>query len=126
MEFRHFFINNDKMDYFYMNFLRPFGYISLLYPSEKIRLLIERSEYTYLKKYHNAYKGKRCFIVGTGPSLKKDELKMIQGEFILGVNSLCLWKDVLPFIDFFLLVTLRLIKNLILSCQIKHLFLIIV
>ena len=50
MEFRHFF-NNDKMDYFYMNFLRPFGYISLLYPSEKIRLLIERSEYTYLRLF---------------------------------------------------------------------------
>ena len=62
MEFRHFFINNDKMDYFYMNFLRPFGYISLLYPSEKIRLLIERSEYTYLKNIIMLIKGKDVLL----------------------------------------------------------------
>lgn len=34
------------------------------------------------------YKGKRCFIIGTGPSLNKTNLQLLNGEFVFGVNTL--------------------------------------
>jgi uncharacterized Rossmann fold enzyme len=30
-----------------------------------------------LKKYHNIHKGKRCFIVANGPSLKQTDLTLL-------------------------------------------------
>lgn len=33
-----------------------------------------------LKKLHNAYEGKRCFIIGNGPSLTVSDLEKLKGE----------------------------------------------
>lgn len=35
----------------------------------------------------NAFSGKRCFIIGNGPSLNKNDLDLLRGEFTFGVNS---------------------------------------
>jgi hypothetical protein len=43
------------------------------------------------KRYHNKHEGRRCFILGTGPSLKQikpQELDALKNEVIFGVNSL--------------------------------------
>ena len=40
-----------------------------------------------LSKFHNIHQGKRCFIVGTGPSLKLSDVDMLKDEYTFGVNS---------------------------------------
>jgi hypothetical protein len=40
-----------------------------------------------LAKFHNAFKGERCFIIGNGPSLNKHDLALIENEYTFGVNS---------------------------------------
>jgi len=41
-----------------------------------------------LKKFKDIHRGERCFIIGTGPSLNKTNLSLIQDEIIFGVNTL--------------------------------------
>lgn len=41
-----------------------------------------------LRYFYNKYKGKRCVIIGNGPSLNKIDLGKIQSEYTFGVNSL--------------------------------------
>ena len=40
-----------------------------------------------IKKLHNIHIDKRCFIVATGPSLNKTNLKLIENEIKIGVNT---------------------------------------
>lgn len=46
-----------------------------------------------LKAYKNKYKGKRVFITCTGPSLTIEDLEKLQGEYVFGMNSICLIHD---------------------------------
>lgn len=43
-----------------------------------------------LKKYKNMFQGKRCFIIGTGPSLKVEDLETLQkhGEITIASNKI--------------------------------------
>ena len=41
-----------------------------------------------IKELKNAYEGKRCFIVATGPSLLTSDLEMIKDELSFGMNSI--------------------------------------
>ena len=41
-----------------------------------------------IKSFKDIYKGERCFIVGTGPSLKKTRFDLINDEILFGVNTL--------------------------------------
>lgn len=41
-----------------------------------------------IKEIKNIHKGKRYFIIGTGPSLNKTDLNLIKNEIIFGVNTL--------------------------------------
>lgn len=40
-----------------------------------------------LAALYNAFKGKRCFIIGNGPSLNKHNLSLLKDEYTFGVNS---------------------------------------
>ncbi len=51
------------------------------------------ARYEKLKSYHNKYVGKRCFITCTGPSLTISDLEMLEGEYVFGMNSICLIHD---------------------------------
>jgi hypothetical protein len=42
----------------------------------------------------NIEKGKRCFILGTGPSLKEQNLKKLENEVVIGVSGLFSHKDI--------------------------------
>jgi hypothetical protein len=42
-----------------------------------------------LKRLHNKYKGERCFIIATGPSLRKEDLLTLRNEYTFGMNSIC-------------------------------------
>ena len=50
------------------------------------------------KKYNNRFKNKhlhdRCFIVGTGPSIKKQDLTLLKDEIDIGVSGLFQHKDI--------------------------------
>lgn len=45
----------------------------------------------YLKEnriYKDMYKGKRCFVIGNGPSLEKQDLSLLKDEIVITVNSM--------------------------------------
>jgi hypothetical protein len=116
MKFRHFFIKNKFLDRIYINYLRPFCYLVFIYPIERINLFHFKRKYNYLKKYNGIYKNQRCFILGTGPSLKKQDVDLIKDEILIGVNGICLWKEYLNYVQYFfvsdILAYRRLKKNL--------------
>lgn len=43
-----------------------------------------------LQKYHNHYQGKRCFVIGNGPSLKNTDLSKLANEYTFGMNRIYL------------------------------------
>ena len=47
-------------------------------------------DYSKLKKFKGIHEGKRCFIIGTGPSLNMKDLEMIKNEISFSVNSIVL------------------------------------
>jgi len=40
------------------------------------------------KKFKNLHKGQRCFILGNGPSLKDQDLSLLQNEIVFTVNQI--------------------------------------
>lgn len=50
-------------------------------------------KYNEIKKLKNQYKGKRCFILCTGPSLKVEDIDKLKNEITFGMNSICLLSD---------------------------------
>lgn len=51
------------------------------------------SRFDTLKAWKDRYKGKRCFITCTGPSLTIPDLEMLKDEYVFGMNSICLIHD---------------------------------
>ena len=51
------------------------------------------SKFAKIKNFQNRYKGKRCFIACTGPSLTIDDLEMLKDEYVFGMNSIALIHD---------------------------------
>lgn len=57
---------------------------------------IRNSRYNVLKKnieFKNCLKGKRCFIVGNGPSVKQQDLTLLENEIVFTVNKAVNHKD---------------------------------
>lgn len=42
----------------------------------------------YLSQMKDAYKGKRCFVIGTGPSLTKEDLELLKDEVTFASNRI--------------------------------------
>jgi len=62
-------------------------------PKEKSNMLdvmkdISSSERDKLKPLKDRFKGKRCFIVGNGPSLNKCDLSLLENEYTFAVNGI--------------------------------------
>lgn len=49
-----------------------------------------RTSMRRLAKYRNLHAGKRCFIIGNGPSLNQTDLSMLKDEFTFGTNRIYL------------------------------------
>ena len=45
------------------------------------------SEPDEMEFYRDRYKGKRCFVIGNGPSLNKHDLKLLEDEYTFAVNG---------------------------------------
>ncbi len=43
-----------------------------------------------LKGDHNRYAGKRCFVIGNGPSLQQTDISLLKGEYTFGMNRVYL------------------------------------
>lgn len=41
-----------------------------------------------IKQYKGKYRGERCFIVGNGPSLTKEDLDLLKGEYTFAANKI--------------------------------------
>lgn len=41
-----------------------------------------------IESYHNRYLGKRCFIIGNGPSLRVEDLEKLKGEITFGTHRI--------------------------------------
>ena len=52
--------------------------------------VIRRNEIDKIKKWKNAYRGRRCFIIGNGPSLNLVDLSYLKNELTFGVNAIYL------------------------------------
>lgn len=55
-----------------------------------------------LREKRNAFSGKRCFIIGNGPSLKLMDLSPLQDEYTFGLNRIYLMFEELGFSTSFL------------------------
>ena len=68
------------------------GRQSVFYFHYLLRKMGVRQKFNYdeLLKFKSIHQGKRCFIVGTGPSLKLEDLDLIKNEFSISVNSIVL------------------------------------
>lgn len=64
--------------------------MSELSPSTVAQLEVSR---TRLESYRNAYTGRRCFILGTGPSINLTPLHLLRNELCFAVNRLYLKFD---------------------------------
>lgn len=53
---------------------------------------VKYKDFLYLKKYKNVYAGKKCFIIGNGPSLKACDLEIINKEGIISFASNGIYK----------------------------------
>ncbi len=55
--------------------------------SAKYEIPLSRNNYRILRM-KNKHKGKRCFIIGNGPSLKPEDLEKLKGEFTFSSNKI--------------------------------------
>lgn len=49
-----------------------------------------RKNFDQLEKYRALHAGKRCFIIGNGPSLRQTDLSRLKGEITFGLNRIYL------------------------------------
>ena len=60
------------------------------------KYIINQTENTILKEnkqFKNIHKGARCFILGNGPSLKQENLRLLNNEYVFTVNQASRHKD---------------------------------
>jgi hypothetical protein len=49
-----------------------------------------RANLKRLEAYRDIHQGKRCFLIGNGPSLRQTDLSLLQGEYTFGMNRIYL------------------------------------
>ncbi|HEX3359340.1 MAG TPA: 6-hydroxymethylpterin diphosphokinase MptE-like protein [Tepidisphaeraceae bacterium] len=50
-----------------------------------------------IRKFHNIHRGKRCFVVGNGPSLKQTDLSLLADEYTFCTNRIYLMAQQMGF-----------------------------
>ncbi len=64
-----------------------------MYAYLKRNHIASNEKYQSLEKYKDIHKGKRCFIVATGPSLTLEDIELIKNEYTFSMNSIIKWFD---------------------------------
>jgi hypothetical protein len=86
--------NNDNIDHIYMKMRRAQNY----YKNKTEFNLLSAKEKELLGKnkvYKDKYKGKRCFILGNGPSANKINFESLHNELVITVNEMFRHEDFL-------------------------------
>jgi hypothetical protein len=86
--------NNDYMDNVYMQMRRAENY----YKNKIVFNNLNVKEKELLEKnkiYKDKYKGKRCFILGNGPSVNKINFESLHDELVITVNEMFRHEDFL-------------------------------
>lgn len=71
-------MNLIKRLYLFVNYL-------FVVAENKYRL---RKSRMVIRSYHNKYRGKRCFIIGNGPSLRVKDLEKLKSEICFGTHRI--------------------------------------
>lgn len=56
-----------------------------------------RANHAYIRQFKGIHAGKRCVIIGNGPSLRKTDLSLLRDEYTFGLNRIYLMFDELGF-----------------------------
>jgi len=51
---------------------------------------VRRDSIRSIRRFENKYAGKRCFVIGNGPSLRKTDMSKLKNEFTFGMNRIFL------------------------------------
>lgn len=81
-----------------------FGKVLLRSADMNTRKRISTQESDVLRSMQNQFVGKRCFIVGNGPSLNKCDLSLLKDEYTFGVNGIFYKTDEMGFVPTFYVV----------------------
>ncbi len=79
---------------FFRNVFSKYGYIRnyIIFPIQGIMRIAHippyHKKYNQIANLKSKYRGKKCFIIATGPSLKWSDLNKLKGEITFGMNSL--------------------------------------
>ncbi len=68
-------------------YLSPFILHQLRYAKHYFHFLKHKTKVSENKKYRNLHQGKRCFIIGSGPSMASTNLSSLAGEHLIALNS---------------------------------------
>ncbi len=98
----------DKRYGFFSNYNLFYNYI-IFHVLAVLRILHFKPAYMpykELEQFHNIHKGERCFIVATGPSLKKEDLEILRthNEIFFSMNSIMnIYDDVIWRPDYYII-----------------------
>jgi hypothetical protein len=86
-------VNNDANLYTLLKFFRNFVFYHGYYKPRfsKSKLLTKKfiaGDRHFIKSLHNKFKGRRCFVIGNGPSLSRMNLDLLVNEVTIGSNGL--------------------------------------
>jgi hypothetical protein len=83
----------------YRNYLHYRAILSDYGSVRKQRLIDDRwfQSILRIRQLKNKHEGKRCFIIGNGPSLKKTDLSLLKNEITFGMNRIYMLFDKLNF-----------------------------
>lgn len=87
--------------YLFLSFKKSPNLFKLFWYSTRFRLASKgiyiNSNEKKLKQLKNKYTGKRCVIIGNGPSLNELDLTLLKNEYTFGVNAIYLNYDKMQF-----------------------------
>lgn len=70
---------------------------------------VGRANRRYIQQFRDIHAGKRCIIIGNGPSLRQTNLSLLRNEFTFGLNRIYLMFEELGFETNFLVVVNQLV-----------------
>ena len=68
-------------------------YVTLLYSKLKLFNHENKDLFKKISKFKNTHKNNTCYIIGTGPSVNKFDIKNLKNEFVIGLNFSFLHQD---------------------------------
>ena len=77
----------------FASFIKNVLWLQIIFKIKVVVRLKKDSPYRKLKEYKDKYKGKRCFIIATGPSLTELDVQKLKNEYTFGMNSVYLMME---------------------------------